>query len=387
LKILVISANYPSEANKHTFGFVHARVKLYRKYGHKVYVLVPLYKNTKEAVYTYTYEGVKVSRVHVNYIGDIVNIIDPDVIAYHYPEPSVLAKLLLARKPLVLWIQGADVLITFLHNYYIPFYMRSLLHGLLSIPRDVIRNLSLRKLILEHKSVEIVTLSVWMKKKLLQYLALPSSYHARIHIIPNPVDTDKFKPIKSCYERQRNVGISVRALGYKYGVDIAVKAMCGLKDVELIIVGNGPLREFLKNIAEKCKANVRFIYHGVYHEELPRYYNEVGFFVAPSRAETQGVAMCEALASGTPTIATNVGGIPEFVIHGYNGFIVKPHPDALRRAILAMVKLPVEDYCAMSQNAVSYAKATYSHEVIIPKDLELFSRAIELYNKKSSSQS
>jgi len=53
--------------------------------------------------------------------------------------------------------------------------------------------------------------------------------------------------------------------------------------------------------------------------------------VALSRTEAQSVAMCEALACGTLTIATNVGGIPEFVIHGYNGFIVKSNPDDLRR--------------------------------------------------------
>jgi glycosyltransferase involved in cell wall biosynthesis len=149
----------------------------------------------------------------------------------------------------------------------------------------------------------------------------------------------------------------------------------------LIIVGDGPLREYLKGIAEKAKLNVKFIHGGIHHEDLPVYYNEVGFFVAPSRTEAQGVAMCEALACGTPAIATKVGGIPEFVIHGYNGILVRPEPKELQKAIIALSKMSIENYCKMSQNAVQHARTTFSDEIVIPKELELLSKAIELYDK------
>jgi len=380
LKILVISANYPSESNKHTFGFVHARVKLYKKYGNKVHVLVPLHKKLDRFA-TYTYEGITVFQASISYIKDVVESIDPDVIAYHYPEPKVLQSLLSTKRPLVIWIHGADVLVTFFHNYYIPFYIKSLLAGLLSIPADVRRDLSLRRLILIDRRIQMVTPSSWMKRMLVRYLALPSSEDVRIHIIPNPVDTDKFKPIKPCHERDRTIGISVRALDYKYGVDIAVKAMCKLRGIKLILGGNGPLREYLTNIAKKCKAEIELIYQGIPHEELPKYYNDVGFFLAPSRTEAQGVAMCEALASGTPAVATRVGGIPEFIIDGYNGILAdKPDPVQLRKAILTMISMSIEDYCALSQNAVEYARKTYSHKVVIPKELGVLSKTIEIYD-------
>jgi glycosyltransferase involved in cell wall biosynthesis len=384
VKILLVSASYPSEPNKHTFGFVHARAKLYKKYGHSVYALVPLYGSKHEDSSTYVYEGIRVFKVNASYMSDIVENIDPDVIAYHFPEQKILKSLLLMKRPLVLWIHGADVLMTFLHNYYIPFYMKSLLRGLLSIPLDIRRNISLRNIILMEKNIQMVTPSIWMKRMVLRYLAIPESAHDRIHVIPNPVDTNRFRPIKSCYERQRNIGISVRALDYKYGVDIAVKSMCGLKGIKLVLVGNGPLRGYLTNIAEKCKAEVEFIHQGIAHEELPRYYNDVGFFLAPSRTEAQGVAMCEALACGTPAIATSVDGIPEFVIHGYNGILAKPDPEALQKAIDTLIKMPVEDYCIMAQNAASYARKKYSHEVVIPRELALLLEAIELYNKQST---
>lgn len=379
MRILVISAGYPSEVNKHGFGFVHARVKLYRRYSHSVYVIVP--SRRMEDYQAYEYEGVRVFRVPVEYIEDFVESADPDVIAYHFPDPVVLAKLVALKRPLVLWIHGADALVTFLHNYYIPFYFKSLASGLASIPFDIFRNLQLRNLILRDMRIQMVVPSLWMKSMLMRYLGLPYSHNNRIHIIPNPVDTDKFKPMNSCYERKRDLGISVRALNYKYGVDVAIKAIAGLRNVKLIVVGNGPLREYLKNLAEKYQANVEFIYEGIPHEKLSKYYNEVGFFVAPSRTEAQGVAMCEALASGTPAVATRVGGIPEFVIDGYNGILAdKPDPIQLRKAVLTMISIPIEDYCALSRNAVKYARKTYSHKVIIPKELKVLSKAIEVYN-------
>lgn len=379
MRILVISAGYPSEDNKHGFGFVHARVKLYRKYNHSVHVVVPLRKLKDYRIYVY--EGVKVFWVPAEYITDFVESVDPDVIAYHFPEPNVLANLVVLGRPLVLWIHGADVLVRFLHNYFTPFYLRSLFVGMITTLADITRNLQLRRLILKDSRIHMVTPSIWMKKMLMHYLGLPHSHSERIYVIPNPVDINKFRPLKPCYERKRSLGISVRALYYKYGIDIAIKAIGGLKNCKLIVVGNGPLREYLKNLAEKCRANVEFIYEGIPHEKLPKYYNEVGFFVAPSRTEAQGVAMCEALACGTPAVATRVGGIPEFVINGYNGILAdKSDPTQLRKAIITLVKMSIEDYCILSQNAVSFARRTYSNEVIIPKELNLFSKSIEIYN-------
>jgi glycosyltransferase involved in cell wall biosynthesis len=94
--------------------------------------------------------------------------------------------------------------------------------------------------------------------------------------------------------------------------------------------------------------------------------------------------MCEALACGTPAIATSVDGIPEFVIHGYNGILAKPDPEALQKAIDTLIKMPVKKYCIMAQNAASYARNKYSHEVVIPRELALLLKAIELHNKQST---
>ena len=381
-KILIVSPDYPSR-DSFAYGFVHERAKLYKKYYNiNVYALVPLPEKYKNYFQSYMHEGIKVFKTSINYVNELVENIDPDIIAYHAPLPNVLHRLISLKRPLVLWFHGADVLVTFFHNYYIPFFKNSLVKGLISIPLDIKRNIQLRELILKEKNIQIVTISNWMKRMVIKYLALPSSESSRIYVIPNPVNTEIFKSERSCYDRNREIGIVVRNLNYKYGVDILLKALIGLNYVKLIIVGRGPLRNYLENIIKKYKINAEIIEY-IPHEELPRYYNDVGFFVAPSRTEGQGVAMCEALTCGTPVVATNVGGIPEFVIHGYNGIVVnKLTPDALRKSIIMMIKMPLKYYCAMSQNAVSLARKMYSDKIIIPKELSVLIKAIEAYNYK-----
>jgi glycosyltransferase involved in cell wall biosynthesis len=345
--------------------------------------MIPLFRRKYDS-YFYIYENVKIFKIPIFYMSEFISeYIDPDIITYHsppFPKPNVLGNLVSLKKPMVIYFHGFDVLIGFFHNYYIPFYVKSLIKGLISIPLDIKKNFQLRRVVLKDKNVQIVVPSNWMKRMVIKYLVLPSTYYRNIHVIPNPVDTSLFKPLKSCDERYRNLGISVRSLYYKYGVDILIKALYNLKDIKIIIVGKGPLRKYLEEMAKKIKANVEFI-ERIHHSELPKYYNEVGFFVSPSRTEAQGVAMCEALACGTPVVATSVGGIPEFVIHGYNGLLVnKLDPNELRKAIIILTKMSDDHYCMLSHNAVKFARIKYSSEVIIAKELNLFFKTIDLYN-------
>lgn len=381
LRIMIISAGYPSITNKHSFGFVHARSKIYKKYGHNVYVVVPTIRSQMyDDIVSYVYEGIRVLRVSYSCIAEAIKCIDPDVIAYHFPDPLVLREVISAKKPLVIWIHGADILIKMFHSYFIPFFVSDVLRGVASIPYDFLRNISLRKILLLRKDIQFIFPSTWMKNMFQKYLLFPRTLRKNMHVIPNPIDTDMFRPIIDCSDKDRSFAISVRALHYKYGVDIAVKAFAKLKYVKLIIVGNGPLRDYLKKLARQLQSNIEFIHEGIPHNSLPEYYNKVGMFVAPSRTEAQGVAMCEALATGTPVIATRVGGIPEFVISGYNGILVpKNDPVALRQAIIKMLKYSPEKYCYLSRNAREYALKKLSHRVIIPRELKVMSRSIEIF--------
>jgi glycosyltransferase involved in cell wall biosynthesis len=80
-----------------------------------------------------------------------------------------------------------------------------------------------------------------------------------------------------------------------------------------------------------------FTKHAPY-SEIPRYMAASDVFALPSLAEGLGVVLLEALACGVPIVASNVGGIPEVVTHGYNGLLVEPgDPEGLANSIIMLL--------------------------------------------------
>jgi glycosyltransferase involved in cell wall biosynthesis len=277
------------------------------------------------------------------------------------------------QRPTVVWVHGAEVLIRALHHYISPTGFKSIINKGHSLVFDSIRNVILRRTL--QKVDSIVYVSKWMKEMSEKYLLMR---HPHSFIIPNPVNTDLFKPHESCKEL---AAISVRSLEWKYGVDIAIRAFSNLP-VKLIIIGKGSLEKYLKDLAKKVAANVEFVTEGVDHDKLPSIYNRYMLFVAPSRTEAQGVAMCEAMSCGLPAVATNIGGIPEFVINEYNGLLVPANdPLSLRRAIIRILQNSTL-YNALSKNARRFAINNLSHNIIFSKESKVLRFAIE--NKNGS---
>lgn len=360
MRILLVSPNYPSVNDKHPFGFVHSRAKLYSAEGLKVQVFVP-----STSVQSYNYEGIEVFKGSLICLGKVLKTFDHDVIALHAPTPYLLLYLLRFQRPIVVWIHGAEVLIRALHHYISPFGIKNYCLKVFTPVQDVARNIILSQAL--RKVNAIVCVSQWMKEMLQKYLLLQ---HPNTFVIPNPVDTDLFRPIGMDDETQTFRGISVRGLEWKYGLDVAIRAFSGSK-IELVIAGKGKLEKYLRSLARELNSNVKFITNGIEHNRLPRVYNSMSFFVAPSRTEAQGVAMCEAMACGLPIIASSVGGIPEFVTNGYNGFLVPANDTkGLREAVEKLARSDML-FERLSENARKFALDKLSHESVLGKELRI----------------
>lgn len=92
--------------------------------------------------------------------------------------------------------------------------------------------------------------------------------------------------------------------------------------------------------------------------------------------------MCEAIACGLPVIATNVGGIPEFVKNGINGMLVPPeNPKALLKAIKQLLA-DEQLYNTLSENGAKYAKENLSHKEIYKKECSVFKMCQECFNAR-----
>jgi glycosyltransferase involved in cell wall biosynthesis len=94
-------------------------------------------------------------------------------------------------------------------------------------------------------------------------------------------------------------------------------------DAVLCMVGDGPDREGLEQLAHELGI-ARSCYFVGYQEDVAGYYRLFDAFVLPSVNEGTPVSAIEALASGTPVVANRVGGVPDVVRDGVDGFLVEP---------------------------------------------------------------
>ena len=93
-------------------------------------------------------------------------------------------------------------------------------------------------------------------------------------------------------------------------------------DAVLVMVGDGPDRERLEQLAHELGI-ARNTYFVGYQSEVAGYYRLFDAFLLPSVNEGTPVSAIEALASGTPVVATRVGGVPDVVRDGVDGFLVE----------------------------------------------------------------
>lgn len=116
-------------------------------------------------------------------------------------------------------------------------------------------------------------------------------------------------------------------------------------DLILDIVGDGSLMEELKRIALTHPLGKRLRVLGwIGQQELPSEYNEIRLLVLPSFTEGLPKVMLEAMACGTPVLATRVGGVPDVVEGGVNGFLLDENsPKSLADAMRAILSMQIDE--------------------------------------------
>jgi glycosyltransferase involved in cell wall biosynthesis len=170
-------------------------------------------------------------------------------------------------------------------------------------------------------------------KKWLLKVYKKSGISNKIKIIPGGVDVEHFPrqaPIKIIDKKyklkNKKVVIFVGKLTAKKGVSYLIKAAPKIKG-EIFIIGDGEEKPQLIALAEKLRIkNVHFLgYFGESKsEELKEFYRRANVFVFPSVwDEPLGLVALEAMACGTPVVASKKGGIPLTVKNGVNGFLVR----------------------------------------------------------------
>ncbi|NIM91381.1 MAG: glycosyltransferase [Candidatus Aminicenantes bacterium] len=180
------------------------------------------------------------------------------------------------------------------------------------------------------------------------------------------------------------------ALTYLKGVHVLLEAMKGVmfleKDAELIIAGEGEYRQKLEEIAAqlRIKEKVKFV-GWLSQSRLSELIRQCFVFVLPSFSEGLGRVIIEALISGKPVIASNIGGLPEIIRDGEYGFLVQPDdPQELSQKILYLLRNP-DQARKMGREGKEFAEQNFSNENYAKHYQKMIDLSLELLNKRSDS--
>lgn len=165
--------------------------------------------------------------------------------------------------------------------------------------------------------------AVVANSKGLHQLAAAFDSTIEIPVIPNGVDLENFSVPARDWSAPRL--LSVGRVVYQKGLDLGLRALSGLKDIEWEwrIAGDGPQVPVLQAMAKEYGLDDRVSFLGWQTaEHLKAQYAAANIFLFPSRHEGMPNAVLEAMASGLPVVATRIAGSEELVADGETGALV-----------------------------------------------------------------
>ena len=192
-------------------------------------------------------------------------------------------------------------------------------------------------------------------------------YSNKLSIAGQYVDTDTFYETKKLAERKYTVGYVGRFSKEKGILEFVEALPLILKDAhyKVLIIGDGDLKEEIKDILAKNSIQSRVELLGwVEPEKLPRYLNSLKLLVLPSYYEGMPRIILEAMACGTPVLATPVGCTPEVIKDSETGFMMESNaPEIIAENVRRVLKYP--DLQKIATNARNLVKSDYTYETVL----------------------
>jgi glycosyltransferase involved in cell wall biosynthesis len=195
------------------------------------------------------------------------------------------------------------------------------------------------------------------------------------------VDLENFRIIRTIKERKKLVAYVGRLIEEKGVLNFVYSIPAILhrdSEINILIAGEGPLFDKILEYLTRENLNVHTkLLSWITHDRLPEYLNEAVLLVIPSFTETGPMIALEAMACGTPVLATRVGYIEDIVKDGETGFLLRNNsPDTIAESVLKAVSHPNLD--RISSNARLVAEKQASHE----KGVEDYSRFLKELGSK-----
>ena len=363
VKILVLTSSYPMSEGTHEGGFIADLVRRFPERGVLPVVLAPHFPGGLFKEYR---DGIKIFRFpyffpfrfeRFAYGAGLLFNIRRDFFAFAAIIPFCKAEFLWTLG--ILLRERGDIIHT---HWLIPQgLIGALIHCITGIPHVATVHGSdlalIRKstvltricsFIIRHSDTVTVN-SSYTRQQLVSLLPVAEK---KIQIIPMGVDPQFFHEHLPTNEKTQpqhdriilNIGRLIELKGTRYLIEAMPAVIRAVPGTRLVIIGTGPEEERLALKVRDLSLDDHVQFLGtIRHDEITQFYQDADIFILPSitvsgTTEGLGVVLLEAMASGCPVIATNVGGIPDIIADGENGFLVpERNPDQLAERIVRLL--------------------------------------------------
>lgn len=287
---------------------------------------------------------------------------DVDILHFHMPFPLGDISYLLAANPkakIVVWWHSDIIKQKHLLVVYRPFLLKFLKRAdviMVATPRHIESSLLLKEF---REKCEVIPFGIDM---------------ARYHLS----DTIHTKAEAIRLKHGTKIILFIGRLIYYKGVEFLIKAMQFI-DGKLIIVGDGPLKDSLVNLANEIGVKDRVFFTGKIEDDadMPAYLYACDVFVLPSVANSEafGLVQVEAMACGKPVVNTNLlTGVPYVSVDGETGITVPPKDSyALAKAINLLLS-DADLRQRYGRNALIRVEKEFSMGVMIKRILSVYER-------------
>lgn len=358
MKVLILSQLFPN-SKKPTGGIFNlSRAKALRRLGHDVIIIAPIGLTPPERfIFPHPRFNLLLKFVkHQMSIPVHEKIEDFDV--YHPKFATLPLRWFWNLEVNLLHLFAGKIILNFFKKFNPDVVITSWLHPFATYSKFIKRKFDIPIISIvdgsdllvypkRYKGIETINIAVQRNVDMLVYPSNQAYYSTQDYfkvsnsiVIHNGYERSKFflnkELIKKNLNNKTNI-ISVGSLRHVKGYDILLQAFNRLdNNFSLYLRGDGRLKRQYEDLikTENLNKRVKFIGKSDFNQ-LRQLLHKKDIYCQPSRSEGFPAAPLEAMACGLPVVCTEVGGMPEFIIEGFNGYLCEPEsPESLAEAII-----------------------------------------------------
>ncbi|WP_368934345.1 glycosyltransferase family protein [Alcaligenes faecalis] len=371
-KVLIVSKQYPDYEDLYRYGFLHSRVKGYKKFNK----IVDIFKIQSSFSGYREFEGFDIVSADAALLESTLATGQFKHVFVHILDRnmwSVLAKYLDSVR-ISVWAHGSEIQSWRRREFEFEGMRLEEVERKKKLGEN--RDRFWRDLFsIRHDNLDFIFVSNYFADEVFLDLGVNPS-GVNYHVIHNPIDTRLFSYVPKNAEQRKKI-LSIRPYSARaYANDLSVKAVLKLsessffKDLSFHFVGDGeffdetllPLRKF---------SNVKIEKRFLTQQEISLLHKENGIFLVPTRCDTQGVSRDEAMSSGLVPVTNAVSAVTEFVDESSGCLASAENSDELADFIKKLY-YDADLYCSLSVAAAQRVRSQSDADLMISKELGFF---------------